>query len=206
MNAWDKSLDFLMHIEPFWIYLSIFGCAFAEVVFPPFPGDVLVILGGIMTRIKRLSFFWIYANSVAGAFTAALIVFTAGYLLGEHVLNNKWSKRLLPEDKRAATRRWLQRHSCWYLTVSRFFPGVRSGVILSSGVFRISRMSAFFCIFAGIAVYNALLVSLGHFLAGHIGYLEALWKWINRGLLGLSIFVLAAVLCIRFFKRRKERA
>src|SRR5512139_2572914 len=78
-----------------WVPLLLFGAAFIEYVIPPFPGDLLVVLGAWYAVHGDLPWPVVYGAVTAGAVVGAWVDHQAGIWLGAKLEHSPTAARLL---------------------------------------------------------------------------------------------------------------
>lgn len=143
--------------------------AFLEYVFPPFPGDTVVVAGAALTGALG----W----HPAPAFMAV----TAGAVLGSAVATGagRWAaprlEQLTPSQRAAVDSlvSGLRTHGAWYLALNRFVPGVRGLFFVAAGVVGLSWRTVLGWSTVSALAWNALLFSLGWALGSQVETLDA---------------------------------
>jgi len=170
--------------------LLLFFAAFVEYLFPPFPGDALVVLGAWYATHGQLSWPVTFAAVTAGAVAGAAVDWRIGRWLGER-LEARAAKGMLDRSRlerfEAGYRRW----GGLFLVVNRFLPGVRAFFFLAAGAAHIPLWEVL--LFGGIsaALWNGLLLGAGAFAARNLSELVGLFQrytagaWIVVGAAGL---------------------
>jgi membrane protein DedA with SNARE-associated domain len=137
--------------------LALLGlCAFIEYVFPPFPGDIVVVFGAFLVASRGWS-----APGVFGAVTGGSIAgFMLVYALG---------RRMKHTEARPAVHDLVgrfSRHGALYLVINRFLPSLRALFFVAAGMARLPPWKVL--VFGSISalMWNALLFALGA-TAGH---------------------------------------
>lgn len=185
--------DYLTGIEPsFFGYALLALGALAEYVFPPFPGDVVVVSGAVL------------AGTAGWSPILVILVTLVGSLLGM-VLDQAFGSWVRAHDAG-----WRQRHALWarigrgldrllplyrrhpktLLVLNRFMPSVRALIFVAAGMERSPRLQVI-----GLGGLSALLWLLLLFL---IGYLvgrdfEELSRWVERWSLAAGIVLALAL-------------
>ena len=163
--------------------LVLFFGSFVEYVFPPFPGDTLVLLGAWYAVNGALSWPLTFLAVTAGALAGAYVDWRAGVALGRRLDRSAHRKGGLTEERlkrfEAGYRRW----GAWLLVANRFLPGVRAFFFLAAGACGIPVGRVL--LFGGIsaALWNALLLAAGGLLVRNLdelvrmaaGYTNAAW-------------------------------
>ena len=172
-------------------YWGIALLMFLENVFPPIPSEVIMGLGGIAVARGSMSFWPLLLVSSLASTAGNYVWFLLGDRLGYrrlHPLVTRWGRWLTMDwhDVERATA-FFQRHGQWVVFAMRFSPLLRTMISLPAGLshMRHSRFLAF--TLAGTAVWNALLIKGGQWLAT---YLET-----SRHLIGpiIALTVLGAI-------------
>lgn len=181
--------------------LVLFLASFVEYLFPPFPGDLLVVLGA-----------W-FAVQGAISWPVAFLAVTAGALAGaavDHRLGRALARRL---DARTARRGPLsaerlarfvdayQRHGAWLLVLNRFLPGVRAFLFVAAGAAGLPLGRVLLLGGVSAALWNALLLAAGAFLARSLPELLALVRGYEA--VAWAVVVAAAVAALALWRWRR---
>jgi membrane-associated protein len=154
----------------------LFGASFIEYVFPPAPGDALVVLGAWYAVHGALSWPWTFVAVTAGALVGATVDFVAGRALGPRLRARAEARggdaASRFERFEASYRRW----GPWFLVANRFLPGVRAFLFVIAGATRVPYREVL--LFGGLsaALWNAALLAAGAFHAKNLGQLEMLFE------------------------------
>jgi membrane-associated protein len=183
--------------------LILFFGSFVEYVFPPFPGDTLVLLGAWYAVNGASSWPMTFLAVTAGALAGAYVDWRAGVALGRRLDRSAHRKGGLTEARlqrfEAGYRRW----GVWLLVANRFLPGVRAFVFLGAGACGIPVGQVL--VFGGIsaALWNALLLAAGGLLVSNLDELVQLMaQYTNAAWIGMA--AVAAILVARALLRRRR--
>ncbi len=163
----DEFLHTLEHGPQQWAYALIVAASAVEYVFPPLPGDTVVLFAVVLAARAQLNWLLVYALMTLGATGGGLIGWAFGLWLANH--EDHWPRFLKrPGALRAldAVRRGYERNGPMYLAANRFLPALRAFFFVGAGL---SRMGAWSVIlFGGLsaALWNALLLGAGY-AVGH---------------------------------------
>lgn len=163
----DEFLRTLEHGPKHWAYALIAAASAVEYVFPPLPGDTVVLFAVVLSARAHLHWALVYGLMTVGAVLGGLVAWRFGLWLSVH--EDEWPRFLRrPGATRAldAVRRGYARHGSTYLLANRFLPALRAFFFVGAGL---SGMRAGpVIVFGGIsaAAWNALLLALGYAL-GH---------------------------------------
>jgi membrane-associated protein len=187
-----------------WAPALLFGAAFIEHVFPPFPGDLLVVLGAWYAVQGVLSwpvvFVAVTAGSVAGAWVDHRVGAWLGRRLEQSTAAGRWLSREQLGRFEAAYRRW----GAWLLVFNRFFPGVRGFLFLAAGASGIPLSRTLLLGGLSAAAWNGLLLGAGALVANNLEDLVSLVDRYTRAA-GLLIAVALVVALARLIWMRRSR-
>jgi len=184
--------------------LVLFLGGLVEYVFPPFPGDTLVLLGAWYAVHGDLSWPLTFLSVTAGAVAGAWIDYQVGAALGRRLDRSAERRGPLTADRLHRVEQGYRRYGAWFLVANRFLPGVRAFLFVAAGASGMPKGRVL--LYGGIsaAVWNALLLVAGAFLVRNLDemvqllerYTDAAWA---------VIAAVAAVLVVRALWLRRAR-
>jgi membrane-associated protein len=160
---------------PFAPAILVFATS-VEYVFPPFPGDLLLVLAAWYASHGALSwpatFLWV----TVGAMTGAWINYRIGAWLAPR-LNRRAEEGGHPFAEKLARfevsyRRW----GGWLLVFNRFLPGIRAFLFVAAGAAGIPLRRVLLLGGISACVWNALLLAVGAFAVRNLDELVQLFK------------------------------
>jgi membrane protein DedA with SNARE-associated domain len=198
MPSFENFLQGLSGPQLQWFYLILFASCLVENLFPPYPGDTVILIAGYLAGAGQIHHVSGLLCSVAGSLAGALILFLLGSSRGR-ALFQKGRFRFLSPEQLDRVEGWFGRHGKKVILASRFLPGVRSLVAVTAGIGRV-RTAVFVPLsLISILVWNGLLLYLGLQLGQNwtevVGWFRV-YNWV------LVIAVLAAILLWYWKKRR----
>lgn len=184
----------------------LFVASLAEYVFPPFPGDLVVVLGAWYAVHGQLSWWLAFVSVTAGAVVGAFIDHRVGRALGRRLDARAAGRSALSAEKLARFEASYRRWGGLLLVANRFLPGVRAFLFVAAGASGIPLRRVLLLGGVSAALWNAVLLAAGAFLARNVDELVSL---VDRYLsvawlaLGAAVVVVAAV---ALWRRRAARA
>ena len=183
-------------------YLFLLISAIVENVFPPFPGDTMMVFGGYLVGRGALDFWSVVGVTFAGHILGFMALVFVGRTLGRAALIRlHWGRRADAYIDRAE--RHAQRHGMVLITVNRFLPGVRSVISIVAGLLRMPVWQVALTATLSIATWNYLLVWSGR----HIGEnWERVIELLNQYniIIGTALVVAALGAGIWWYLRRRR--
>jgi membrane-associated protein len=187
-----------------WAPALLFGAAFIEHVFPPFPGDLLVVLGAWYAVQGQLAWPLVFVAVTAGSVAGAWVDHRVGAWLGRRLEHDPRAARWLKPEQlarfEAAYRRW----GSWLLVFNRFFPGVRGILFLAAGASGIPLGRTLLLGGLSAAAWNGLLLAAGALLASNLDELVALVDRYTQ-VAGVVMAVAVLALLVRALASRLKR-
>lgn len=121
------------------------------------------------------------------------------YGLGRLAAIWPWANRLLPQERRAMGKAWIEKRVFQVVFISRFIPGARLPTYTSCGFLKASFGAFALAAVLATSVWTTLLFFIsrhvGQYLIAHLGA----WRW-----LGIVIFAIVIVLIGRIAARLQK--
>lgn len=183
----------------------LFAATLVEYVFPPFPGDLVVVLGSWYAVQGQISWPLAFVAVTAGALAGAWIDYRIGAALGPR-LDRRLERRGPLSDRRlqrfeASYRRW----GVLLLLANRFLPGIRAFLFVAAGASGIPLRTVL--LFGGISAvaWNAVLLGVGALVVRNAAELVDLVEQYTR--VAWAVLAAAAVLTVLVvvWRRRSPR-
>jgi undecaprenyl-diphosphatase len=194
-----RAVEIFLSVPAPWALGAVFALSAAEAaLFFGFviPGEIAVVLGGVLASFDRVALWQTLAAAIGGAVIGDSIGFHVGRRFG-----SRWLERWFPV-RWGAVARWLGRHGPMAVFLGRYSAFLRAAVPTAAGAARMPYRTFLFWNVAGGATWATGFTLLG-FLAGE-GY-EAALRWAHRGSLAAFIMFLGALAVwggLRVLRRR----
>lgn len=186
-------------------FLALGLAAMLEYVVPPFPGDTIVILGGIYAVRGQQPYWLVFVAVTAGSVLGALINFTLGQWLGAYVERYPERRKVfgISVDAVHSVEAKMRRFGSWLILANRFLPAVRGLFFVAAGMAQMPRAKVLALGALSAMAYNVLMLSLGVALGGNAERLGLLLRRYHLAVYGLGA-IAALALLVRFLARRKK--
>ncbi len=201
MEYLDAFHGWLAALPALAVYLAVFAIAYGENVLPPIPGDVAVVVAGMIAATGAVSLPVVVLLSTVAGSLGFLTVYAAGRRMGAALLDPDRYRWLPKDDLRRATA-LAERHGAWVVLVNRFLPGLRSVIGLAVGMSRMPAGRVALLGTVSAAAWSALIVGLGYALVDNRAAIAALLKGFEKtGVVLLA--VLAVGIAVWIVRRRR---
>jgi membrane protein DedA with SNARE-associated domain len=193
-------LELVLNLPDGVVYALLFGAALLENIVPPVPGDTVVVFGGYLAGLGRLTLPATFVVVTLGSWCGFMVYYGLGRWLGRTGVH-AWLGRWISPAALQHGEGWVRRHGHWVVLANRMLPGARSVISLAAGFagLRADLVGAL-ALLSGLA-WSALLVGAGYLIGEEwqriLGVLQA-YNEAVLALLGLA----AALLGVRWWWRR----
>lgn len=191
----DDFFGVLALLGPWTAYTIVFVSALAENVFPPFPSDLVIILGACLAGMGDLNVAAVWIAAVVGGYTGFMSVFAVARWKGRPFFS---SGRWEPHMRRAS--RWFDRYGEKLIVISRFLPGIRAVVSALAGVSGMHPQRVALYSLAATVLWYSALVALGSTVGADWQRATHVVRTYDRVLLAIlvvSAMVVGVVLLVR---------
>lgn len=202
VSQFTAQLIELVRTSPVWLSsLILFVSVFLEYMFPPFPGDTVLVAGGFFIAQGAIPFLPAALALVTGSITGSM----AGWYLGRLAKQNARAKaivfRFFGDANLEKVHQAYERHGSWMLVVNRFLPGIRGFFMIGAGFTGIPFYKVAIYGTLSALIWNALLVSAGFFLSENLAELIDLFRTYSLVILGAVLSLIAIFILRRYLRR-----
>ncbi len=190
--------------SPWLVFSGIFLASYIENIFPPIPGDTMLVFGAYLVGRGNLSYSGALATTLAGSVLGFMTIYWVGRYARNSLIVDKIQRSFTPRRRRALEqlfRRW----GLWVVAANRFLSGLRSIVALLAGFNELPAWPTFSLAFISSLVWNGALLWVGNRLGKNWQQVEQYLREYNTVVI-LIIFALVLVwLGRRWHNRRINR-
>ena len=193
MELFHTILDFFSQLQPFHYMLLVLLAYFIENIFPPLPGDTMLVFTAYVFGIyfTQNDFIWLYVFSVVGAVSGfMLMVFLGKRFDRQFFVEKNW--KFASSDFMIKAERYMDHYGAWMVLGNRIFFGMRPVIGLVSGMSKLKWYNSLILVTISSAVFNAAFIFLGYVLGEN-------WELIESILKKYSIFTIVALIALVVF-------
>ena len=203
---------FIEHVDKLIGALGPFGflvlgvAALLEYVVPPFPGDTVVLMGGIYAVRGEKPWWLVLGVVTVGSVLGAAINYAVGRWLARRFEANPGRSFFgLTHARLESVQARMRRAGPWLLLVNRFLPGIRGVIFIAAGAAHVPRVNALALGAVSALAHSGLVLGLGMAVGGNLERLTLLVSRYQYAVIGLLV-VAALGLGVRALTRRRESA
>jgi len=197
-------LDSLTHLfsmgQPYVGLALVAAAGTGEYLFPPLPGDTLMLFGFFLAGRGDLPLPGVFLAALAGSMLGAEIAYTLGDKLGHSyffIRRSRVAASALP-----TLERYFERFGVGMILVNRFLPVLRGFFMLAAGMGKMHRGATFVCATISNLAWILLIAWIGHRFGTSWERLQGIFRT-YAAVLGVIFLAYAAFTIIRYRLRRK---
>jgi len=199
MDLFHTILDFFSQLEPIHYMLLVCLAYFIENIFPPLPGDTMLVFSAYVFGLYFTTndFIWLYLFSVIGAVLGfMMMVFLGKRFDRQFFVEKNW--KFASSDFMIKAERYMDHYGAWMILGNRMFFGMRPVIGLVSGMSRIKWYTSFILIIISSLIFNAAFILLGYILGENWPLIESILKnYSIFTIIALAVLIIFAIIRIR---------
>lgn len=185
------------------------AASLVEYVFPPFPGDSIVLAGAALAVRGDVPIWQVMVATTLGSLLGSYLDYRFGVWLGprlEHPSNARFRK-FLTHERLAKLEERYRKYGPWLILGNRFVPVARAVFFIFAGISGISMKRTLVLGTISAVAWNALLIALGWSVGANLDRLKALVATYSKAAVAIAlVLVLGWVLVTLVRRRRAARA
>jgi Uncharacterized membrane-associated protein len=183
---------------PQWcVYLFTYISGWIQVIFPPYPGEVILVLNGCIHAgnpvLLCFSYFFAYWLSIVSANFA---LYELGKCKGNAILVSKFFTRIFNKGNSEKIKGWLAKRGFLVYILAIYIPGIFLPLVFFSGVMKCKRHVVLTGIMLATLVHDIMLFLGGKAIGSNLKSITAFisaYKGISIGIIagiavGLTVF------------------
>ena len=198
----DRFVAFFLSISAPWAVGAVFlvpALETALVLGLVLPGEITVILGGVLAGRGQVPLPAVLAASIAGAITGDVAGYQVGRRYGQDIVRKRLGKRW------TRAHAWLSKRGVRAAFLGRFLPFLRSVLPTTAGAIKVPAGAFFFGDVPAAVLWGAGSTLLGYFAGRDLDRVFELARRFSLALVALSL-VTATLLILRRRLQRRARA
>ncbi len=209
----DAMLAWLRELPPLFVYVFLAISSIIENVFPPWPGDTVTVLGGVVMALGRVDMFLSMLSLIIGNLIGAMIMYYGGsgilafarrlhgHMSGPRFIKG-WLEEITSEESLERTHNWFERWGVYFVLISRFSAGIRFFVSIIAGISRMNLILFIVFFTLGVIIWNTVLLAGGYALGNQW---HRVMEWLRvYNVIVISILTLGAA-AFFYWRWRKSR-
>jgi membrane protein DedA with SNARE-associated domain len=160
----DQAVNWILTLSPVSIYTIFLIVAYAENVFPPVPGDVLIVFGGYLAAEQIIGFNLVLVITTVASVMGFMNMYAFGYYFGDKIDTQRsqfWLMRIIDVKYFDRCKRWMHSYGQAVIVANRFLAGTRSVIAVTAGLTKMSPYTTIISSFLSSITWNFVLLGAG---------------------------------------------
>ncbi len=144
-----------------WAYSVVLFISWFENIFPPIPGDVVLVFAASLAAVGPMNLFMVILLSVIGGTSGFMCIYYLGRYSGPKLLESQLM-RWLPQESISKVSTWIDSRGYAVVVANRFLAGARTVISFTVGMNRMSALTVGLLALLSSVVWVTLLGVLGY--------------------------------------------
>ena len=193
----DTLFNFIEQAPAWLVFVAVFLASYVENIFPPIPGDTILIFGAYLVGRGDLSFSMAMITTLMGSVLGFMTLYVVGLKYGRGFMYSKQQTWFSPNSLERVERLF-ERWGYGVVLINRFLAGLRSVVGLFSGVSKLKLWKVILFSTLSSLFWNGTLIWLGSSIGENWEQIGVYLKRYNTAVTIVIVVVLAGFLIHRY--------
>jgi membrane protein DedA with SNARE-associated domain len=190
--------------NPLLAYLFFFINAALQILFPPYPGDTVIVLQGYFSSRQLLNTPLMFLTTLSATYLSSLIMYLLSYQFGEKVVANKYVSRFFDTEKIEKLNGWFIKYGSAAIIINKFLPGFGSLTLIAAGIFKLPQLPAFISIGVASLLHNAALFMAGRLTGENMDLIHQVFGEYKKLILSGILMIVGIYMYLMFIYKRKH--
>ncbi len=186
-------------------YIFMFINSSLQALFPPYPGDTIIVVEGYIASLKVFNNFLIVFSTLAGTVICNVLLFLICYKYGDKIISHMFFVKYCNVEKIKGLRKVFNKYGAPLIIFNRFVPGLAMITVIAAGVFRINKTKAIVSASVAGIVHNLLLMTLGYTVGYNLPLIKEILIKFNKIFIILAIILFIVFSLVYYIKNKVEK-
>jgi len=183
-------------------YFGIFALMFLEGTSLPIPSEVVMPLGGALSRDGSLTIWLVIVVGTMGSLLGSLVDYYVALYAGEAVVKRYGTYFHITENRLNSVQKWFSNYGTLAVFSMRFVPGFRALISFPAGFGRMKIVKFIGATFLGHLIWDTILAYLGYTYSSSWNTLISVVDQYLNYIAAVLAVVIIAYLIFLFIKTR----
>ncbi len=193
----DIIFSFIEQAPAWLVFVTVFLASYIENVFPPIPGDTILLFGAYLVGRGDLSFSMALATTLLGSVLGFMTLYFVGYKYSRGFMYSKQQTWFSPNSLERVEHLF-DRWGYGVVLINRFLAGLRSVVGLFSGIGKLKIWKVLILSIVSSLFWNGTLIWLGSSIGENWEQIGVYLKRYNTVVTIIIVVVIAGFLIHRY--------
>ncbi|MCB0701235.1 MAG: DedA family protein [Ignavibacteriae bacterium] len=196
LHSLDAAIEFLSHLEWYWVLGFAFFITMLENIFPPSPSDSVLVFMGSLISLGTIGFIPLLLLATAGSLVGFMIMFYLGNNFGNRLVASS-KMPFINEKDLEKPEEWFRKWGYYLIIANRFLSGTRAVISFFAGLSDLDFKKTVVLSAISALIWNSILIYLGVVFGNNF---EAILEYLS--LYGKIIFPLIGLAIVVFLVKK----
>ncbi len=196
LHSLDAAIEFLSHLEWYWVLGFAFFITMLENIFPPSPSDSVLVFTGSLIALGTIGFVPLLLLSTAGSIVGFIIMFLLGRKFGHGVVDSN-RMPFINQKSLEKPEEWFRKWGYYLIVANRFLSGTRAVISFFAGMSDLDFKRTVVLSAISALIWNSILIYLGVVFGDNF---EAILDYLT--LYGKIIFPIIGLVIVVFLVKK----
>jgi membrane protein DedA with SNARE-associated domain len=144
----------------YWVFVMAFLATYIENIFPPWPGDSVIIFTGSLVALDVVGFFPLLMVATIGSTLGFGTMYYLGLKFDTTIIESGRFRWISTKSIRKVER-WFATYGYWLIIINRFLAGTRAVIAFFAGMSKINFKISILLSFVSALLWNTIIIYLG---------------------------------------------
>jgi len=192
----QSAINFLSHLEWYWVLGFALFITMLENIFPPSPSDSVLVFMGSLVGIGTIGFLPLLVFATIGSVLGFIIMFLLGSKFGERIVDSN-KLAFINQKSMEKPEQWFRKYGYYLIIANRFLSGTRAVISFFAGLSDLDLKKTVILSTGSALVWNSILIYLGYIFGNNY---EEILNYL--GLYGKIIFPIIGLVIVIFLIKK----
>lgn len=190
--------------HPHFAYIFFFLSAVLQILFPPYPGDTVLLLEGYLSSKGLFNMYAIVIIAVTATCLSSILLYHISYRMGKRIFSTPFVNTYFSKDRVIKLYKWFRIYGSFAVFLCKFVPGIGSLAVIAAGAFRVPKVKVYGAMTAGAVIHNVSLVLIGSTTGNNMKLIKELFRKYNMLIIAAALIAVSVYGCYKYFRKSKE--
>jgi membrane protein DedA with SNARE-associated domain len=201
----ENILSHIGGLTPLWLYVALFVFSYVENIFPPAPGDAIVLVAGSLIASPDVNIYFLPSLLITsvGSILGFMTYYYLGSQLDKKVIRSGKIKFISVEALEKAEA-WFLKYGFFVILANRFLPGTRSVISFFAGVSELNLKKTIITASISAVLWNTIILYLGVVFGKNV---KAVDFYLSRysTVIGIITAIIVLFFVVKYFLTKKKK-
>jgi membrane protein DedA with SNARE-associated domain len=200
----ENTIELLNQLPWLWILIIAFATTLIENIFPPAPGDSILVFMGTLIGIKSGSFIEILLAASAGSTLGFAVMYYLGLKFDKVIIDSDKFK-FISRNAITKVESWFEKYGFWMIIANRFLSGTRAVISFFAGMSKLNFTITIILSAISSLIWNSILLGFGNAFGDNWQLIDKYLSLYGKIIFPIVILIVLSFIVYQFYKSKKNK-